>query len=58
MRNMFDELVKNSHLKHFARLSLGLFLKGTGLTIEDQSKFMRDQFTKKMTVDEYKKKNY
>ena len=35
MRNMFDELIKNNHLKHFARLSLGLFLKGAGLSLED-----------------------
>ena len=55
---MFDELMKNSHLKHSARLSLGLFLKGAKLSLEDQSKFMKEQFTKKITGDEYKKKNY
>lgn len=58
MRNMMDALYKEHHLKHSARLSLGLFLKGAGLSLPDQSTFMRSEFTKKMTAEEYKKKNY
>jgi hypothetical protein len=33
-------------------------LKGAGLSLADQSTFMKAEFTKKMTLEEYKKKNY
>ena len=58
MRVMMDQLQKDHHLRHFARLSLGLFLKGAGLSLEDQSTFMKSEFTKRISEEEYKKKNY
>jgi len=35
MRNLYDELKRNNHLKHMSRLQLGLFLKGAGLSLEE-----------------------
>eukprot|EP00127_Corallochytrium_limacisporum_P003866 Clim_evm80s153 gene=Clim_evmTU80s153 len=53
MRNLFDTLRKDHHLKHFGRQQLGLFIKGIGLSLDDALKFWRDEFTKKMTEQKF-----
>ena len=51
MRHLHESLRRDHHLKHFARLQYGLFLKNIGLTLEQALAFWRAEFTKKMDVD-------
>ena len=51
MCHLHESLRRDHHLKHFARLQYGLFLKGIGLTLEQALAFWRAEFTKKMDVD-------
>ena len=55
MRNLYDNLKINHHLKHEGRIQLGLFLKGGGLSFEDSFAFWKNEFTKKMTNDQFEK---
>ena len=55
MRNLYDSLKQNHHLKHFGRLQLGLFFKGIGLTLEDSLKLWKNEFTKKMPLEKFVK---
>jgi DNA primase large subunit len=41
MKYAYDKLLANSHLKHFGRLQLGLFLKGAGLTLNESMHFWK-----------------
>jgi DNA primase large subunit len=52
MRNLHMQLRKNAHLKHFGRLQYTLFLKGTGLSLEDCIIFWRQSF-RGLTDDEF-----
>ena len=56
MRNLHQNLRKNSHLKHFGRLQYTLFLKGIGLTLEDCLIFWRQAF--KLITDDTFNKEY
>ena len=51
MRHLHETLRKEHHLKHFARLQYGLFLKSIGLTLEHALKLWRTEFVKKMEPD-------
>lgn len=51
MRHLHDTLRREHHLKHFARLQYGLFLKSIGLTLEQALTFWRAEFVKKMEPD-------
>lgn len=52
MKQMFSALKADHHLRHNARLQLGLFLKGIGLSLEDAMTFWRSEFCKKIDVDQ------
>jgi len=47
-------LRRDSHLKHYGRLQLGLFLKGMGLNLEESLTFWRQSFNK-VTDDTFNK---
>lgn len=51
MRHLHETLRKEHHLKHFARLQYGLFLKSIGLTLEQALALWREEFVKKMDPD-------
>lgn len=45
MRNLFNDLKRDQHLRHFGRLQFGLFLKGIGLSVEEALLFWRQNFS-------------
>ena len=57
MKVLYTVLRNQSHLKHFGRLQLGLFLKGLGLTVDEALQFWRREFCKKIDGDKFEK-NY
>ena len=46
---------KYSHLMHFGRLQYTLFLKGTGLPIEECLQFFRRKYEKRTPIDKFEK---
>lgn len=56
MRSLHKALKVNHHLKFAGRQQYGLFLKGTGLQLDDAIAFWRQEFCKKMSVDDFNKK--
>ncbi len=46
MQNMIQKLRQHHHLRYSARLQLGVFLKGCGLTMEESLHFWRVEFGK------------
>lgn len=56
MRNLHNNLRKNSHLKHFGRLQYTLFLKGIGLNLEECLIFWRQSF--RLITDDTFNKEY
>lgn len=59
MQVMHKELTEKHHLRHFARIQYGLFLKGIGLPAEEALLFFRDHFTRggNMTAEQFQR-NY
>lgn len=57
MKVLFTALRNQSHLKHFGRLQLGLYMKGLGLTVDESLQFWKREFCKKMDSDKFEK-NY
>ena len=57
MRHLWETGKEQKHLKHFARLQLGLFLKGVGLSVEEALIWWRKMFNvgTKMSDDKFKK---
>eukprot|EP00794_Sanderia_malayensis_P004885 gene4885-5525_t len=55
MRQLHETLRQSHHLKHFARLQFGLFLKAIGLSLEEALIFWRTEFTKAMDPDKFDK---
>lgn len=51
MRNLYERLRENSHLRHQGRMHLGLFLKGIGLSLEVRLKQDSTHSTLMTTVD-------
>ncbi|CAG9861402.1 unnamed protein product [Phyllotreta striolata] len=51
MSTLFNVLKTQHHLKHFGRLSLLLFLKGIGLSLENTMELWRNEFTKNPKID-------
>lgn len=46
MHNMLQKLKENHHLRHAARMQLGVFLKGCGLTMDESLRFWKGEFSK------------
>lgn len=46
MSNMMARLREQHHLRHSARMQLGVFLKGCGLTLDESLRFWRTEFGK------------
>lgn len=55
MRTLHEGVSTEHHLKHFGRLQYGLFLKATGLSLEEALVFWQTEFCKKMDVDKFDK---
>jgi len=51
MKNLYEVVKKESHVKHWGRLQLGLFFKGLGLPLDDSINFWRTNFMKKAGMD-------
>ncbi len=56
MRSLHKALKVNHHLKFAGRQQFGLFLKGTGLPLDDAIAYWRQAFCTKMSVDDFNKK--
>lgn len=53
MRYMHEALMKDSHLKHQARLCYGTFLRSGGVDMDSAIEFWRREFTKKIANDKF-----
>lgn len=58
MLNLHNHITKDKHLKHAGRLQLLLFLKGCGLTMEDNGKFWRNNYKKGVAESDEKQLQY
>lgn len=58
MANMMARLHSDHHLRHSARMQLGVFLKGCGLTMDDSLRFWRTEFGKGQINAEKFEKTY
>jgi DNA primase large subunit len=56
MRQTHKGLRRTHHLKYHARLQYGRFLKGAGMTMEEQTILMTREFTRLISQEEYNKK--
>uniref|UniRef100_K3W811 DNA primase large subunit C-terminal domain-containing protein n=1 Tax=Globisporangium ultimum (strain ATCC 200006 / CBS 805.95 / DAOM BR144) TaxID=431595 RepID=K3W811_GLOUD len=56
MRSLHKALKVNHHMKFAGRQQYGLFLKGIGLQLDDAIAYWRQEFCKKMSVDDFNKK--
>lgn len=57
MRYLHESLRKDHHLRHGGRMHFGTFLRSTGVDMDSAMDFWRDEFTKKITVNDFEK-NY
>lgn len=55
MRMCHDSLRATHKLKHNGRMQYQLFLKGIGVTLEDCTRFMREEFTRVVDPDKFDK---
>lgn len=55
MRQLHNGLRQDHKLKHHGRLQYGLFLKGAGMTMEEQTLYFQREFTKIMTSEKFNK---
>lgn len=53
MRILERQIRADSHLKHMGRLTYGKFLKGCGMTCDDQIAYYRAHFTKKISAEKF-----
>lgn len=58
MANMMQKLREQHHLRHSARMQLGVFLKGCGLTMDESLKFWKTEFGKGDISSDKFEKNY
>nr|XP_002127095.1 DNA primase large subunit [Ciona intestinalis] len=55
MRQVHSSLKETHHLRHWARMQYGLFLKAIGVTLEDSLKFWRQELGKGIGIDKFDK---
>lgn len=55
MRQLHNGMKQDHKLKHHGRLQYGLFLKGAGMTMEEQTIYFQREFTKIMTSEKFNK---
>ncbi|KAJ1672867.1 DNA primase subunit pri2 [Spiromyces aspiralis] len=55
MAQLHTSLKADSHLRHFGRMQLGLFLKGIGLPLPEALIYWRRAFSRKFTDDQFQK---
>lgn len=55
MANLHTNVKKHAHLKHWGRLQYGMFLKGIGLSVEENIQFFKKEFTRKIDADKFDK---
>ncbi|XP_037491591.1 probable DNA primase large subunit isoform X2 [Jatropha curcas] len=55
MRQLFEKLREDHHLKHGGRMQLGLFLKGIGLNLDDALAFWKAEFSQKVGAEKFDK---
>ncbi|XP_065873295.1 probable DNA primase large subunit [Euphorbia lathyris] len=55
MRQLFEKLREDHHLKHGGRMQLGLFLKGVGLKLDEALAFWRAEFSQKVGAERFDK---
>lgn len=56
MYNMITKLQQNHHLRHAARMQLGVFLKACGLTMDESISFWKSQFARgNISADKFQK---
>ncbi|KJH47173.1 Eukaryotic-type DNA primase, large subunit [Dictyocaulus viviparus] len=55
MQQIHFRLRTDHHLKHGARRQYGLFLKAIGLPLDEAMMFMREEFTKKISSENFEK---
>jgi len=55
MKRLYGKVRTESHIKHWGRLQLGLFLKGLGLAYEDALRWWKQEFTRKMSLEKFDK---
>lgn len=58
MLNMMRKLREQHHLRHSARMQLGVFLKGCGLTMDESLRFWKSEFSKGDITGDKFEKNY
>lgn len=58
MANMMTRLREQHHLRHVARMQLGVFLKGCGLTMDESLRFWKTEFGKGTINSEKFEKTY
>jgi len=56
MKTLHQALKTQHHLKHGGRMQYGLFIKGIGLQMDDAIAFWKQEFCKKISVDDFNKK--
>jgi DNA primase large subunit len=55
MSSLMKTLKQEDHLKHSARMQLGLFLKGIGLSLNDALAFWKQSFARKIPPEKFDK---
>lgn len=55
MRQLHQALRETHHLRHWARMQYGLFLKGIGVTLEEAMVFWRQEFGKSVGDEKFSK---
>uniref|UniRef100_A0A7S2MFN3 DNA primase large subunit C-terminal domain-containing protein n=1 Tax=Octactis speculum TaxID=3111310 RepID=A0A7S2MFN3_9STRA len=57
MRGLHKGLRRDHKLKHQGRLQYSLFLKGSGMSLEDSIRFFQEEFTRVMTTEAFNKEH-
>lgn len=53
MKVLHEKLTDDCHLKHYGRLQYGLFIKGTGLSLDESMQFWKKKFSGKFDGEKF-----